>query len=154
MLWCNDAKVNSHQRWKQTRIRVCFHLWCELTSTMSTSEHCSGIFVETNNYHNLMSLSLLFTGGTIYRKNIRFTFYLLHSSRPSFNFLPSMSLLRAPRVFTSCTHCVRHVLRQWVPSKLMLHREKYLINEWWEISGKLTRQILLQFWMNLINASV
>ena len=23
--------VNSHQRWKQTRNRVCFHLWCELT---------------------------------------------------------------------------------------------------------------------------
>ena len=23
--------VNSHQRWKQTRVRVCFHLWCELT---------------------------------------------------------------------------------------------------------------------------
>ena len=23
--------VNSHQRWKQTCNRVCFHLWCELT---------------------------------------------------------------------------------------------------------------------------
>ena len=23
--------VNLHQRWKQTRNRVCFHLWCELT---------------------------------------------------------------------------------------------------------------------------
>ena len=23
--------VNSHQRWKQTRNRVCFNLWCELT---------------------------------------------------------------------------------------------------------------------------
>ena len=23
--------VNSHQRWKQTRFHVCFHLWCELT---------------------------------------------------------------------------------------------------------------------------
>ena len=23
--------VNSHQRWKQTRYCVCFHLWCELT---------------------------------------------------------------------------------------------------------------------------
>ena len=23
--------VNSHQKWKQTRNRVCFHLWCELT---------------------------------------------------------------------------------------------------------------------------
>ena len=25
------AVVNLHQRWKQTRNRVCFHLWCELT---------------------------------------------------------------------------------------------------------------------------
>ena len=23
--------VNSHQRWKQKRNRICFHLWCELT---------------------------------------------------------------------------------------------------------------------------
>ena len=30
--------VNSHQRWKQTRFRVCFHLWCELTSTMNVTE--------------------------------------------------------------------------------------------------------------------
>ena len=34
MLWHTNARVNSHQRWKQTRFRVCFHLWCELTSTM------------------------------------------------------------------------------------------------------------------------
>ena len=34
---CN-ARVNSHQRWKQTRFRVCFHLWCELTTTMSVTE--------------------------------------------------------------------------------------------------------------------
>ena len=27
--------VNSHQRWKQTRFRVCFHLWYELTNTIS-----------------------------------------------------------------------------------------------------------------------
>ena len=26
MLWCHNARVNSHQRWKQTRFRVCFHL--------------------------------------------------------------------------------------------------------------------------------
>ena len=26
--------VNSHQRWKQTRSGVCFHLWCELTLTL------------------------------------------------------------------------------------------------------------------------
>ena len=31
MLWHHSARVNSHQRWKQTRFRVCFHLWCELT---------------------------------------------------------------------------------------------------------------------------
>ena len=29
MLWHHNARVNSHQRWKQTRFRVCFHLWCE-----------------------------------------------------------------------------------------------------------------------------
>ena len=38
MLWHHDARVNSHQRWKQTRFRVCFHLWCELTSTMNVKE--------------------------------------------------------------------------------------------------------------------
>ena len=27
------ALVNSNQRWKQMRNRVCFHLWCELTLT-------------------------------------------------------------------------------------------------------------------------
>ena len=32
------ACVNSHQRWKQTRFRVCFHLWCELTSTINVTE--------------------------------------------------------------------------------------------------------------------
>ena len=26
--------VNSHQRWKQTLICVCFHLWCELTPAL------------------------------------------------------------------------------------------------------------------------
>ena len=31
MLWHHNTRVNSHQRWKQTRNRVCFHLWCELT---------------------------------------------------------------------------------------------------------------------------
>ena len=35
MLWHHYARVNSHQRWKQTRFRICFHLWCELTSTMN-----------------------------------------------------------------------------------------------------------------------
>ena len=34
MLSHHNARVNSHQRRKQTRFRVCFHLWCELTSTM------------------------------------------------------------------------------------------------------------------------
>ena len=38
MLWHHNARVNSHQRWKQTRNRVCFHLWCELTSTMNVTE--------------------------------------------------------------------------------------------------------------------
>ena len=38
MLWHLNARVNSHQRWKQTRFRVCFHLWCELTNTMNVTE--------------------------------------------------------------------------------------------------------------------
>ena len=38
MLWHHNARVNSHQRWKQTRFRVCFHLWCELTITMNATE--------------------------------------------------------------------------------------------------------------------
>ena len=38
MLWHHNVRVNSHQRWKQTRFRVCFHLWCELTSTMNVTE--------------------------------------------------------------------------------------------------------------------
>ena len=38
MLWLHNTRVNSHQRWKQTRFRVCFHLWCELTSTMNVTE--------------------------------------------------------------------------------------------------------------------
>ena len=35
ILWHHNARVNSHQRWKQTRFRVCFHLGCELTDTLS-----------------------------------------------------------------------------------------------------------------------
>ena len=38
MLWHHNARVNSHQRWKQMRFRVCFHLWCELTSTINVTE--------------------------------------------------------------------------------------------------------------------
>ena len=38
MLRHHNARVNSHQRWKQTRFRVCFHLWCELTSTMNVTQ--------------------------------------------------------------------------------------------------------------------
>ena len=38
MLWPCYARVNSHQRWKQTRFRVCFHLWCELANTMNVTE--------------------------------------------------------------------------------------------------------------------
>ena len=38
MLRHHNARVNSHQRWKRTRFRVCFHLWCELTSTMNVTE--------------------------------------------------------------------------------------------------------------------
>ena len=38
MLWHHNTKVNSHQRWKQTRFRICFHLWCEVTSTINVTE--------------------------------------------------------------------------------------------------------------------
>ena len=38
MLWHHDARVNSHRRWKQTRFRVCFHLWCELTSATNVTD--------------------------------------------------------------------------------------------------------------------
>ena len=38
MLWQHYARVNSHQSWKQTRFRVCFLLWCELTITMNVTE--------------------------------------------------------------------------------------------------------------------
>ena len=38
MLWHHNTRVNSHQRWRQTRFRVCFHLWCELTDTMNVTE--------------------------------------------------------------------------------------------------------------------
>ena len=38
MLSHHKTTVNSHQRWKQTRFRVCFHLWCELTSTIDVTE--------------------------------------------------------------------------------------------------------------------
>ena len=38
MLGSHNARVNSHPRWKQTRFRVCFHLWCELTLTMNVTE--------------------------------------------------------------------------------------------------------------------
>ena len=38
MLWHHNARVNSHQRWKQTQFPVCFHLWCKLTSAMNVTE--------------------------------------------------------------------------------------------------------------------
>ena len=38
MLWHHNARVNSHQRWKQTRFCICFHLCCELTNTMNVTE--------------------------------------------------------------------------------------------------------------------
>ena len=53
--WPHNARVNSHQRWKQTRFRVCFHLWCELTSTINVREwqvswnswHTHSTFIDT-----------------------------------------------------------------------------------------------------------
>ena len=38
MLRHHNTRVNSHQRWKQTLFRVCFHLCCELTTTMNVTE--------------------------------------------------------------------------------------------------------------------
>ena len=38
MLWHHNTRVNSHQRWKQTQFHVCFHPWCELTTTMNVTE--------------------------------------------------------------------------------------------------------------------
>ena len=38
MLWHHYARVNSHQRWKQTLFCVCYHLRCELTIAMNVTE--------------------------------------------------------------------------------------------------------------------
>ena len=38
--------VNSHQRWKQTRNRVCFHLWCELTLALWCHSIVWGLFFQ------------------------------------------------------------------------------------------------------------
>ena len=38
MQWHHNARVNSHQRWKHTRLNVCFHFCCELTSIMNVTE--------------------------------------------------------------------------------------------------------------------
>ena len=52
MLWHLNARVNSHRRWKQMRFRVCFYLWCELTSAMNimkwqvSSNSCSVYWLE------------------------------------------------------------------------------------------------------------
>ena len=95
MMWCQKAYhefhetchfvtfivlVNSHQKWKQMRNRVCFHLWCELTSTMNVTKwqvscnSCIGstihIFVVTE---NCISSILL------YAYILYFFFYLFHT---------------------------------------------------------------------------
>ena len=61
MLWHHNARVNSHQRWKQTRF-VCFHLWCELTSTLNATEvswnSCAqGDLIQINLYHRSFYIS-------------------------------------------------------------------------------------------------
>ena len=38
--------VNSHQRWKQTRNRVCFQLWCELTLALWCHSIVRSLFYE------------------------------------------------------------------------------------------------------------
>ena len=66
MLWHNNARVNSHQRWKQTQFRVCFHLWCELTSTLSVMEWQvswnSWIALDCHHAHFIVSGSNLYVG--------------------------------------------------------------------------------------------
>ena len=50
--------VNSHQRWKQTRNRVYFHLWCELTPALwchsTVREFCSWNKMQRNDkFHGI-----------------------------------------------------------------------------------------------------
>ena len=58
MLWHHNARVNSHQRWKQMRFSVCFLLWCELTSTMNDKFH--GIMI-------LYTVAVSMLQGRLYR---------------------------------------------------------------------------------------
>ena len=44
--------VNSHQRWKQTRNRVCFHLWCELTLALWCHSIVCSLFSWNKMYRN------------------------------------------------------------------------------------------------------
>ena len=67
MLWHHNARVNSHQRWKQTRFRVCFHLWCELTSAMNM-EFIPGPLlnltsIHMRNWHRFAELGFSFGKG-------------------------------------------------------------------------------------------
>ena len=64
--WHNNARVNSHHRWKQTWFRVCFHLWRELTSRMNVKEwqwaHCVLVSCElTVSAHRDLIVISLFT---------------------------------------------------------------------------------------------
>ena len=46
------ALVNSHQRWKQTRNRVCFHLWCELTLALGVTVSFGIFFLDNKMKQN------------------------------------------------------------------------------------------------------
>ena len=70
MQWHHKARVNSHQRWKQKQFRICFHLWCELTSTMNVTawqvswNSCNvfwntGFAIINNNRHDWSLFSLV-----------------------------------------------------------------------------------------------
>ena len=83
MVWHNNARVNSHQRWKQTWFRVCFHLWCELTSTMNVMEWQ----VSWN------SCWMLTAGGKKWLKHAENTKYHLKGSKGNRNSCQSQFLL-------------------------------------------------------------
>ena len=62
----DNTRVNSHQRWKQTRFRVCFHLWCELTTTINLTECqvswntcCTSLFNRNYEFWKLDALPLI-----------------------------------------------------------------------------------------------
>ena len=73
ILWHHNARVNSQQRWKQMMFCICFHLWCELTSTINVTEWQ----VSWNLCFICSLLSLLFFFIYNYHYQIHETFYFV-----------------------------------------------------------------------------